>query len=142
MSDTEDEDEEEPSPSPALILFPDGSSYCQTQPFLSTQKVPASADDDFLALTPYIAPLTWRKSETEEAGIQTVDRKVQQFWRPWEDEQEDQVRGKTKSDTGSDILAGQNTATQTLLCYPPGQLNRRGWKRRRSQRDLVRRRER
>ena len=44
-------------------------SHCQTQPLLSTQNVPASADDDFLAPTPYTAPLTWRKSETEEAGI-------------------------------------------------------------------------
>ena len=70
-------------------------------------------------------------------------RPVQHFWRPWEDEQENQVRGKTMSDTASDILAGQrNTAAQTLLCSPPCRLNGRGWKRRRTQRDLVRRRER
>ena len=134
MSDAEDEYEEEPSRSPAVELFPakDGSSQCQTKPFLSTQKVPASADDDFLA--------------PEEAGIQQVDGMevaVQHFWRPWEDEQENLVRGKTESDTASDILAGQrSTAAQTLLCSPPCRLNGRGWKRRRTQRDLVRRRER
>ena len=60
------------------------------------------------------------------------------------------MKGKTKSDTVIDVLAGQNTAvsdiqntsTQTLLCRPPGQLIRRAWKRRRSQRDLAKRRER
>ena len=86
VSDEEIEDEEDPSPSPAVILFPskDGSasvstkncqseedtfmvpSHSQIQPFLSTQKIPASADDDFLAPTPYTAPLKWRKSETED----------------------------------------------------------------------------
>ena len=124
MSDAEDEDEEDPSPRPAVDLFQAKveSSHCQTKPFLSTQKVPA---DNFLAPT---APLTGRKSETE-GGIQQVDGievAVQHFWRPWEDEQDNLVKGTTNSDTASDILAGQ----------------RRGWKRRRSQRDLVRRRER
>ena len=120
MSDAEDEYEEEPSPAVDLLPAKDGSPHCQTKPFLSTQKVPASAE--------------------EEAGIQQVDGMevaVQHFWRPWEDEQEN------KSDTASDILAGQrSTAAQTLLCSPPCRLNGRGWKRRRTQRDLVRRRER
>ena len=48
-------------------------SRCQTKSFLTTQKVPAIEDDDFLAPIPYTAPLRWRKSETETAGIQWVD---------------------------------------------------------------------
>ena len=86
MSDAEDEGEEAASPSPVFILSPDGSSRCQTQPFLSNQKIPA---------------------------IAAVDKAVQLFWRPWEDEQEDPVKGKTKSDTVIDVLAGQNTAEDT-----------------------------
>ena len=49
------------------------SSSCQIQQFLTTQKVPAIQDDDFLAPTPYTAPRKWRKSETEIAGIQWMD---------------------------------------------------------------------
>ena len=50
---------------------------------------------------------------------------------------------KMWSESGRDLLGGQkDTAVQTVFCCPPGQPNRRGWKRRRSRRDLGRRKER
>ena len=49
-------------------------SHRHFRPFLSIQNVPAGSDDDFLAPTPYTAPPRWKKSETEQAGKQQVDR--------------------------------------------------------------------
>ena len=164
VSDEETEYEEDPSPSPPVILFPakDGSasvltkncqaeedtfmvpSHSQIQPFLSTQIIPASADDDFLAPTPYTAPLKWRKSETEEAGIQQVDgsdsKNWQTFWRPWEDSP---LAGKVEEGAMTDERSKPYFSSSSPSPRPtPSRVYRRIWKRKRSPGELQRRRQR
>ena len=90
MSD-EETDEKEPSPIPAVNLFPakDGSSANSLQDFRASSKPLGQHYLDGEG-----------SPNTEEAVAvhqKTVDEAVQQFWRPWEDkqedEQEDPVRG-------------------------------------------------
>ena len=130
----EEEEEEPSSPSPAIKLSP-ANVAASTDP---VQDFRAS----FNALGHHHLDGGGSQAGNEVAvQHKAVEGAGQQFWRPWEDKQEHPV--KMRSESVRDLLGGQkDTAMQTVFCCPPSQLNRRGWKRRRSRRDLGRRKER